>query len=83
MLIKPSGIARIYDMGTKTDTTTLLALSKVNGVWSLNGNTIQTTYQSGAKTVNTSATLNAAKTQMSGTWSFDAATKGNIELNKE
>jgi hypothetical protein len=83
MLIKPNGFVRIYDLGNTTDTGTLIIGAKVNGVWSMSGNTVQTTYQSGTKTVNTSATLNAAKTQMNGTWAFDAIGKGNIELTKQ
>lgn len=83
MLIKAGGFVRIYDLGTGTDTASISPLAKANGVWSLSGNTIQTTYGSGTKTVNTTTTLNAAKTQMNGTWSFDAAVKGNIELGKQ
>jgi hypothetical protein len=79
MLIKPGGIVRIYD---KTDTSALSALSKPDGVWTLNGNIFQTSYKSGVKTVNTSATVNAAFSNMSGTWAFEGATKGNITLSK-
>jgi hypothetical protein len=83
MLIKAGGFVRIYDLGAKTDTSSISAAAKVNGVWSVNGNSVQTTYMTGStKTVNTTATLNAAKTQMTGTWAFDGAVKGNIELNK-
>jgi hypothetical protein len=82
MLLKPGGFLRVYELGDKTDTTSISPLAKVSGVWVLNGNTIQTTYQSASKTINTTATLNASKTQMSGTWAFDAAVKGNIELSK-
>ena len=82
MLIKAGGFVRIYDLGTKTDTSTLSSLSKVTGIWTLIGNMVQTTYLTGTKTVNTTATLNAAKTQMAGTWAFDGAVKGNIELSK-
>ena len=83
MLIKPDGFVRIYDLGTKTDTSTLLTGAKVSGVWSMTGNTIQTTYKSGMKIVNTTATLNALKTQMNGTWGYEATTKGGIELIKQ
>ena len=82
MLIKPGGIARIYDMGTKTDTTSLAALAKVDAVWTFNGNTLQTSYNTGTKTVNTTANVNAAFNNMNGTWAFDGVVKGNITLSK-
>jgi len=83
MLIKPNGFVRIYDLGNTTDTGALIIGAKVNGSWSMTGNTIQTTYKSGMKIVNTTATLNAAKTQMNGTWGYEATTKGGIELIKQ
>ena len=82
MLIKPGGIVRIYDLDDKTDTSALSPLAKPDGVWTLNGNIFQTSYKSGAKTVNTSATVNAAFSNMTGTWAFEGATKGNITLSK-
>lgn len=82
MLIKPGGIARVYDLDTKTDTSMLAAAAKVDAVWTLNGMTLQTSYNSGTKTVNTSATLNAAYNNMSGTWAFEGVVKGNISLSK-
>jgi hypothetical protein len=83
MLYKADGLLRVYEMGDKTDTAELSPLAKVNGVWSMSGNSVQTTYYTSTKTINTTATLNAAKTQMAGTWAFDAAVKGNIELTKQ
>jgi hypothetical protein len=82
MLIKAGGTGRVYDLGNQTDTALLLAGAKVNLVWTLNGNTFQTSYPSGAKTVNTTATVNAAYNSMSGTWAFDAVVKGNFSLSK-
>lgn len=82
MLLQAGGVGRVYELGQKTDTTLIAASAKVNAVWTLNGNTVQTTYSSGSKTINTIATLNAANTQMSGTWAFDAVVKGNISLAK-
>ncbi|HEX5651902.1 MAG TPA: hypothetical protein VFX58_02445 [Chitinophagaceae bacterium] len=82
MLIKPGGQVRVYDLDTKTDTLALSALAKVDGVWSLNGTTLQTTYNTGTKTVNTTATINAAFNNMNGTWAFDGAMKGTITLSK-
>jgi hypothetical protein len=82
MLIKPGGVVRVYDLDDKTDTSALSALSKPDGVWTLNGNIFQTTYKSGFKTVNTSATINAAFSNMTGTWAYEGPTKGNITLSK-
>jgi hypothetical protein len=82
MLLHAGGTGRVYDLGNQTDTSLLLLAAKPNLVWTISGNTVQTTYTSGPKTVNTTATLNAANNQMSGTWAFDAAVKGNISLSK-
>jgi hypothetical protein len=82
ILVKPGGVMRYYELGAKTDTSALFSLSKVNGVWSLSGNTFQCTYKSGLKTVNVTLNMNAAKTQMSGTWGFDATVKGDMEMSK-
>lgn len=82
MLIKPGGVVRVYDLDDKTDTSAISALSKADGVWTLNGNIFQTSYKSGAKMVNTSATVNAAFSSMTGTWAYEGVTKGNITLSK-
>ena len=82
MLIKPGGIARVYDMGTETDTLLVSPTKKVDAVWAVTGNTLQTSYQSGSKTINTTATVNAAYTLMTGTWGYNGLVKGNIILNK-
>jgi hypothetical protein len=84
MLIKAGGAVRIYDMGIKTDTSSISVLAKADGVWTLNGSTVQTSYPNSvsSKTINTVAILNAAKTQMTGNWSLDGAVKGSIELSK-
>ena len=82
MLLKPGGLLRVYELGDKTDTADISPLAKVSGTWTMLGNTVQTTYQSATKTINTTATLNASNTQMAGTWAFDATVKGNIELKK-
>ncbi len=82
MLIKPGGAVRIYDLDDKTDTSAIPALSKADGVWTLNANIFQTTYKSGSKTVNTTATVNAGFSNMTGTWAFEGVTKGNITLSK-
>jgi hypothetical protein len=82
-LIKPNGLGRVYDLGTKTDTALLVAAEKADLVWVLNGNTLQTTYTTGTKTVNTTGNLNAAQTSMDGTWAFGATVKGNIALTKQ
>jgi hypothetical protein len=83
MLIKPGAVVRVYDLDDKTDTTSLSVHAKTDGVWTLNGTTLQTSYKSGTKTVNTTATVNAAYSNMTGTWAFDGAVKGNITLNKQ
>jgi hypothetical protein len=82
MLIKPNGIVRIYDLAVSTDTTQISDLAKATGVWTLTGMQLQTTYPTGGKTVNTIATLNAAYTNMTGTWALGALVKGNITLSK-
>jgi hypothetical protein len=83
MLIKSGGVVRVYDLDDKTDTASISPLAKVDGVWTLSGNTLQTSYKSGAKNVNTTATVNAAFNNMTGTWAFDGAVKGNISLGKQ
>lgn len=82
MLINEGGVGRVYDLGTESDTNAIPAGKKPNLVWTLTGNTLQTSYLSGAKTVNTTATVNAAYNNQTGTWSFNGVTKGNITLNK-
>lgn len=82
MLIKPGGVVRVYDLDDKTDTSAISPLAKADGVWTLNGNIFQTSYKSGATTINTSATVNAAFSNMTGTWASGAVTKGNITLSK-
>lgn len=84
MLIKAGGAVRIYDMGAKTDTSSISALAKTDGVWTLNGAVVQTSYANAvsSKTINTTAVLNAAKTQMTGNWSLDGVVKGSIDLSK-
>lgn len=57
-------------------------MAKFEGVWSPNSASLQTTYNSGTKTVNTTATINAAYNNMSGTWALEGAVKGNITLSK-
>jgi len=83
ILIQPGGVARVYDLDNKSDTSQLVAAQKVNATWTLSGFTLQTTYKSGAsKLVNTTATLNSSYTSMTGTWGSEGVTKGNISLNK-
>ena len=83
MLLNADGTGRVYEMDNHTDTASLPAPAKVPLVWTLTGNTVQTTFKTGSKTANTTATLNAAANQMSGTWSFDATVKGAFSLVKQ
>ncbi|MBC7851666.1 MAG: hypothetical protein H7Y31_18115 [Chitinophagaceae bacterium] len=76
MLLNNNGTGRIYDLGNLEDTTEVVPTKKVDAVWVLTGTSLQTTYKSGLKTVNT------AFTSMAGTWAFEALIKGNITLNK-
>lgn len=82
LLVKPGGLLRVYDLDASLDTNAISPLAKADGVWTLNGNNFQATYKSGAKTVNTTALVNAAFTNMTGTWAFEGVTKGNVALTK-
>jgi hypothetical protein len=82
MLFKPGGVLRVYELGTNTDTSMLSPLSRVTGEWTKVGNTVQTKYKSGPAAITTSKVLNAANTQMTGTWSMNGVTRGYIELNQ-
>jgi len=82
ILFKSNGLARVYDMGTATDTASITAIQKVTGTWVPNGTTLQVSYPSDTKIVNTTATVNAAFTSMIGVWSHNTTVKGNFYLNK-
>jgi carbonic anhydrase len=82
MLFAANGKVRVYDLGTATDTATLLSAQKADGTWLLNGTTLQVSYASGSNTINTTGTVNAAFNNMSGTWAKNTTVKGNFYLNK-
>lgn len=82
MLLQPNGKLRVYDLGDKTDTTDLNPLSIVNGSWTLNGQTVMTTYKASSFTFNTIATLSADKSEMTGSWERNNVPKGNLYLSK-
>lgn len=83
MLLKPGGVLRVYAIDANTDTTALAGIAKVTGAWTKVGNSIQTTYKVSTSIVTTDQVLNAASTQMTGTWSINGVSKGFIELNKQ
>lgn len=82
MLLQPNGKMRVYDLGDKTDTTELNPLSIVNGSWSLNGQTVTTTYKASSFKFNTIATLSADKSEMTGSWERNNVPKGNLYLSR-
>ena len=83
MLINGDGTARVYDMGSDTDTTSLGdGLQKISGIWVLNGNSLEVTYPAGTDTGRSNATVNAAFTSMSGAWSVNSVIKGSFYLNR-
>lgn len=82
MLFKPNGQLRVYDLGAKTDTSAIHPLAKSDGTRVLSGQTVQTTYKSGSFTYNTIATVNADKSEMTGSWIMNDSPKGNIFLSR-
>jgi hypothetical protein len=82
MLFKPGGILRVYAIEYNVDTAALAAPSKITGEWTRVGNTVLTTYKSGSATITNNKVVNAANTQMAGSWALNGSTKGYIELNK-
>jgi hypothetical protein len=82
MLLQPNGKMRVYDLGDKTDTSSLSPLSIVNGSWSLNGQTVTTSYKADGFKFNTTATLSADKLEMTGSWEKNSVPKGNLYLSR-
>ena len=81
VLVKPGGTARVYDMGLKTDTAALPALSKYDGTWVLSNQTLDVMIYSDGVTL-FRGVINPAAETWTGTWIRSGEVKGTISLAK-
>lgn len=83
ILFNANGKARVYNLGTGTDTATLLSIAKMDGTWIQSGASITVNYFPIGSPITVAASADKNASNLNGTWGFEGKTKGKFYISKK